>query len=200
MNIADFFSLHSQSHSLTLIGPLFSKHIEVVEPLVFVDGGTSFRKKNEGFSVGDGDSAPITLDQTLSPNKDYSDLAYVLQHIPENFVQLNLLGFLGGRRDHELINFAELHQFLVNKEGCSANFENQVIAYSRGKWLLEHNGVFSLFSFCENTVQLKGDCKYPLVDKSLRKLSSHGLSNVAKGTIEVENSSPLFVFLNHSKF
>ncbi|MFI5391452.1 MAG: hypothetical protein ACHQYQ_08830, partial [Bacteriovoracales bacterium] len=67
-------------------------------------------------SVGDGDSSNFPMDFNLPEEKDYSDLKFALDLIPPNVEKINLWGFLGGRRDHEIINFGEVNNWLLKSK------------------------------------------------------------------------------------
>lgn len=195
--LVEYLNNFTDTHQITLIGPLNPQPSDWKEPCVFVDGGTKFRTNTQfGFAVGDGDSAPLPLDQFLSPDKDFSDLQYVLANIPQHFQKINLWGFMGGRLDHQLMNFSEVHLFLKNRENCVVYFDSNILAYSKGCWNFSFNGTFSLFCFEPTNVNLNGDCYYPLDQLPLRHLSSHGLSNQANGKVLLENDHPVFLFLN----
>jgi thiamine pyrophosphokinase len=183
---------------VNLIGPFFAGVTLPPGPKIFVDRGTKHRVFKEGFSVGDGDSHLDGLDQLLDPTKDYSDLAYVLRNLDERFLKIHLHGFLGGRRDHELMNLAEAHDFLKwRKKGTSIHFDEAVFGFSAGDWEFPVTGIFSIFAFEKVHVQLWGRCEYKLPEKTaLRPLSSHGLSNIGTGGVNLSCSAPVFVFLN----
>src|SRR3982750_1407403 len=107
--------LGSQSQ-ISVVGPMLNRVFTPSAPTIFVDGGTQFRPVGEKnnpirISVGDGDSGGINLDVLLPKEKDYSDLAFVLSNLPPTVRHVELIGFLGGRRDHELFNFGEVHKF-----------------------------------------------------------------------------------------
>ena len=196
MNITEYLNLFTTHSELTFVGPLNEKPISTNYPVIFVDGGVRFRQgSQQGFAVGDGDSSPLPLDQTLPSNKNYSDLAYALRHVNVNFKSLHLIGFLGGRKDHELMNFAEVHRFLLDRSSCCVDFDQRVLVKSRGQWTLNIYGTFSLFTFAPTKVLLQGDCTYDLKHEPLTHLSSHGLSNLGNGRILLENDNPVFIFL-----
>lgn len=199
MTLKDYLlSLSKDENQIHLIGPLFSGLSLPKEPTIFVDGGTRFRKDKRGFSVGDGDSSAGDLDELISKEKDFSDLTYVLNHLGHRFNQIYLFGFLGGRKDHELINFAEIHQFLLPQEQkVKVLFDEQVIALSKGAWEIEIHGVFSTFLFEKTQVTLSGNCRYTASDThSVRYLSSHGLSNEGSGLVKIKTNGPVFLFLS----
>ncbi len=194
-NINEYLKLHSKESEVTLIGPLLKEAISNVnEPIIYIDGGAQFKIKDAGFSVGDGDSAKCLLDQKLPEKKDFSDLAFALQSIPEQFTQIYLLGFLGGRSDHQLFNFAEAHSFLKYRTQSTVFFDDAIIAVSKGAYELELNGRFSLFCFEDNNITLSGDCEFQLLKQKLKPLSSHGLSNYSSGKIQLKCDKPALIF------
>ncbi len=186
-----------ESPRMCIVGPLFDGARSIEEPAVFVDGGSRFRESGQGISVGDGDSYSGSLDHLLPVEKDYSDLAFVLDHLPGRVRHLDLFGFLGGRRDHELINLGEAHRFLKSRRNTRACFDSAVIALSAGAWRESIFGVFSLFAFESTRITLTGDCQYPIAnDRVLPAGSSWGLSNIGEGAVDISVRGPVFVFLN----
>ncbi len=181
--------------TLTLVGPFCEPALAGREPVLFVDGGARCRKPGQGIAVGDGDSFDGELDVLLNRDKDLSDLAFVLGAIPQGFSRIDLLGFLGGRRDHEMFNFGEVHQFLTTAAPVQAWFDDKVVAWSAGCWSFCRHGGFSLGVLEESRVRMEGDCLYPCPEPTLFKpLTSLGLSNIGRGTIRLECSRPVFVF------
>lgn len=196
MNIKSYFSNFQTHKELNIIGPLFDGYNQLHEPVIYVDGGTKAKLENGGFSIGDGDSFFEELDEYLPKEKDYSDLSYVLDTIPSHFEVINLLGFLGERKDHELINLAEVHRFLTNiSKSKKVIFDQEIIAFSAGEWSLPISGTFTLFAFDDINIQLSGSCKYHIL-KKLKPLSSEGLSNIGDGLINFKNDAPVFLFLS----
>lgn len=212
MNLPDYLNQFTDRHRICIVGPLLrtadvtvndtaTKTVgdtvteTVTNPTVWVDGGAHHRNDN-GFAVGDGDSFDGALDQTLNPDKDFSDLAFVLRRLPDNFTEISLRGFLGGRRDHELFNFGEVQQLLAAKKTPTRVwFDDQVTAYSAGSWQFESHGVFSLAAFAPVTVTMTGACQYPIAAPSqLSPLTSRGLSNIGFGAIDLTADAPAFIF------
>lgn len=179
---------------VTLVGPMLRTRTQFNEPVIFVDGGKNAQCDNLGYSIGDNDSYHARLDYTLPTEKDYSDLSYVLSHC-HKFKNLYLYGFLGGRKDHELINLGELHHLLVNGFNTRAIIDESVLAFSAGEWKIELNQAFSLICFIPTTVQLEGCIKYPLHNQTLKPFCSHGLSNIASGKFILKINNPCFIFL-----
>lgn len=197
MDIEGYIQSCKWHSTITLIGPLYASTQIPKGPKIFVDGGTRFRLDDDGFSIGDSDSYDGPLDQTLSPQKDRSDLAVVLDKLGDGFETIHLLGFSGGRKDHELMNWSEVHQFLKRKTRKTAvHLDQSIFAFSVGHWRITINGVFSIFAFEPTTLNLMGKCEYPLTDGSVfRPLTSHGLSNHAYGEIELTCGDPVFLFV-----
>lgn len=166
------------------------------DPVIFVDGGANFRQGKQGLAVGDGDSFAGQMDEPLNTDKDYSDLAYVLAGIAHDFRNLSLCGFLGGRRDHELLNLGEVCAFLKHQPKNSvANFEDKITCFSKGEWLLASHRIFSLMCLSPVKVQLTGAVKYPIAKATtLSPLSSLGLSNEGQGEFSLQCDGPLLLF------
>jgi len=190
-------------HQVTLIGPMLTRTPRsgrLREPLVWVDGGADHRaplfRDAPGVAVGDGDSAKSRLDQYLPQEKDYSDLAFVLRRLPAQYTEVILFGFLGGRRDHELLNFGEAHRFLAGREAPTRlRFDQNVRAYSKGEWQLHNHDAFSLAAIEPATVTLTGPCKYPIAEPTrIAPLSSFGLSNRSQGELVLCTDAPVFIF------
>ena len=195
LTITRYLHDFAKLNALSLIGPLYQGNAHFEDPVIFVDGGAQFRKVSEGLSVGDGDSHSEAMDEKLNPNKNYSDLAYVLSSLPAHFHEVCLYGFIGGRRDHEWANVGEVHAFLQTRyQPTKLHFESEVTGFSAGKWQLEINAPFSLLCMEVAKVKLTGDCRYPLKQATkIEPLSSHGLSNIGKGSITLETNKPVFV-------
>ena len=179
-----------------LVGPLADGELDIKEPVIFVDGGSIRRENGIGLSVGDGDSFDGHLDHKLETDKDYSDLAFALRLLGDEFDRIEMFGFLGGRRDHELLNLGEVFHFLARRSRPTAAYLDHTIdAFSQGSWKFEVHGTFSLVAFDDAIVTLSGDCKYAIPkDTPFHPVSSFGLSNEGYGKISLETSSPLFLF------
>jgi len=202
--LAKFTEKAKACHEIHLVGPLiglapdYAGPVNYPGPILYVDGGADFRYGEQGLAVGDGDSAQSPMDVKLNYSKDYSDLSFVLNYIPAAFKKIHLHGFLGGRRDHELMNFAEIHRFLIGRNLTQARFADEVLACSAGVYQLPIQGLFSLFLFAETTVELTGDCAYHVQKaQQIIPLSSHGLSNTGRGQVKLKCNGPLFIFFTH---
>lgn len=199
MDPKSFFQKYPHSSRLFLIGPLALAAPEIPDdcPAVYVDGGTLWRGTRPGFSLGDNDSFEGPLDLTLPKEKDFSDFHFALEQIPQQFSMIEALGFLGGRKDHELLVLGETHHFLKTRHSPSTEivFDRDILGYSQGQWTFQHQGVFSLIAFEPTVITLTGDCKYKLSEpKNLKAMTSFGLSNEASGVVRMTNSQPVFLF------
>jgi len=184
--------------TINVIGPFSKSENELIEPIIYVDSATQFRINNKGFSVGDNDSFSGTLDEILPIDKDFSDLSYVLSKLCPQFNEINLFGFLGGRKDHEMINLLEAYQYLkMQNQKTKVSFDQKIIGFSKGSWAIDIHGIFSIIAFEELEIEITGQCKFE-VDKSrcFKPLSSHGLSNIGSGEVHIQSSQPFFLFLN----
>lgn len=195
MNLQQYFRQYETFDTLALVGPLWDGSGTVRDPVIYVDGGARFRHHHQGIAVGDGDSFGAKLDISIDTDKDFSDLAFALDNIPDQFIDITLFGFLGGRRDHELFNFGEAHRFLNNrKRTCRMGFDGKVFAYSPGNWTFERTGLFSIAVLEKTMILLTGDCRYTCnSDTEFQPLSSLGLSNLGYGTIYMECDRPAMV-------
>lgn len=183
---------------VTLVGPLHSGPHTAQRPTIYVDGGSHFQTPSTKFptiSIGDGDSSPSKLDEVLPSEKEYSDLAYVLNHLPVSIRKVELLGFLGGRKDHELLVLGEVHRYLKGRPYCTqALFADQIVAFSHGELELAIQGTFSVVAFSPGPVEISGDCRYHH-SGMLPALSSLGLSNEGSGAVHFHSQEPCFIFM-----
>ena len=197
MSISKYLERFSNTATINVVGPFHAASTAVSEPVIFVDRGTFARRQKEGISVGDGDSYPHRLDVTLNPDKDYSDLCFALDAIPPTRTSVALLGFLGGRRDHEYFNLGAAQQFLLSRNQPSrVCFDDVIQGYTSGSWEFRRHGCFSIVALQPASLTLSGACRYPLAEKTgFSILNSLGLSNYGEGTIYMNNDSPVFVIL-----
>lgn len=189
----------SSEQKVCLVGPLVKNYRPKLMPHLLVDGGVKIKpelKNIPHWSIGDGDSSHSKLDIMLNKDKDYSDLKAALRCLPLSIKEVYLKGFLGGRKDHELLNFGEVHHFLKNKKQVRVYFSNKVKAYSAGIHDIKIKGSFSLLVFESAKVAIKGDVKYPLRKKHITPLSSLTLSNFGSGAINIDSNGPFYIFLN----
>jgi thiamine pyrophosphokinase len=203
----EFKAILSKAEEVTLVGPMLTKPPEKLNhPFIYVDRGTHFReslrkmavKGYYDISVGDGDSSILPLDINLPKDKDFSDLKFALDLLPTNLKRVNLYGFLGGRRDHEILNFGEINNFLLKSPSDALfSFEDTVFAKNKGILKIGINGIFSLILFQKTEIKIEGNCQYKLSNfKEILPLSSHGLSNFGNGEVIIEARAPFFLFLS----
>jgi thiamine pyrophosphokinase len=212
---------HSQKPVWTciVVGPMpFSwaivkKHL--TDPhtrLFFIDGGTrhleKFKKKTplllkSAIILGDGDSSNIKM-TWKKKDQNLSDMAFFLEKMltmtPAQFEvkQYLLVGFLGGRLDHQLFNLGEVAHFvkkLDKKNRPKIYFEEKIEFLTAGRHLLNIEGRFSIASFSKNQVKITGDCLYK-ADQwlPLPELSSRGLSNEGTGLVLIQTKAVLALF------
>ena len=181
---------------LELVGPMSGGEKYQSNAPIFIDGGARWRRAStHGFAVGDGDSSPTPLDLLLPADKDYSDLRFVLQAIPANVCKVRLLGFEGGRKDHELINLGECYAFLAErKQPTQMIFDSPSIMLTGGTWTLENLSTFSLVAFEPCQPRLQGKCRYHLDgQRTLGAFSSLALSNESTGPVFLKCDKPLLI-------
>lgn len=187
-----------------VVGPMLKGHTYVpTGPTIYVDGGAQFRpiggkEKFPSVVIGDGDSGATDLDVVLPRKKDFSDLAFVFRSLPTTVRHVELLGFLGGRRDHELINYGEANLYLRSmKEFTTVRFEQSIVAFAGGSLKFEANGGFSVVVFEKAAIKITGAVKYALSRPTqIRPASSLGLSNEGRGTVVIACTKPCFLFIN----
>lgn len=172
--------------------------------LFFVDGGLihqeKFQKKapfltKKAKSIGDGDSSKKRMTM-FKDDQNLSDLSYCLNLMAKetNVKTFMFAGFLGGRLDHQFFNLGEISRFTKTTD-AQILLEDRIEFFPKGKINLEIQGTFSLGSFEDNQIKIKGACLYKTRKwLKLPTLSSRGLSNVGSGKIEIESKSPLAVF------
>lgn len=195
----DFLLALRHYQELNVVGPMAMERNDWPVPAIFVDSANRYQQGDPlHVSVGDGDSAWGPLDVELPPDKDFSDLAFALSQIPHHIQRVAMVGFLGGRRDHELLNFGAIHHFLkTRKSPVEVDMDWSVIGLSAGAWPLLLQGLFSLVVFEPARIQMAGKCKYTLSKPTLiQPVSSHGLSNEGFGEVRLESDGPFFIFKN----
>jgi thiamine pyrophosphokinase len=186
-----------------LLGPLATSFPEEWShlPIIGVDGGACLAEPARfDFTLGDGDSLihKVELDQHFSPQKSQSDLALALSILPLGPWRLQLLGFGGGRLDHQMMNLGELSHWLARSGGSltlALSPEERLLGFAPGEFQLEIRGLFSLFSPHECRFSIAGDCHYPLEPSVVTPLSSQLLSNFGEGIVTISSSEPFFCYL-----
>ena len=203
-----------KSTQIAIIGPLFDSsmlsQIDSSSPLLFIDGGINHlglfpSSENESFqyfSIGDGDSTKQPLNLTLSQEKDFSDLSYALNILPETIEDIFLFGFLGGREDHLLANFGEIHQLISLKSHIQQLWiDGRIQCLPAGSSTFDASGTFSLLSLTSNKITLTGKCRYQAKEViNLKPLSSRSISNIGDGKVHLNNETTIFVFFNKEEY
>ncbi|MBF0297240.1 MAG: hypothetical protein HQK51_00860 [Oligoflexia bacterium] len=223
--INSFIQLIEKQKSVIIVGPTksfhnfnFNKNYITIPPNdiphIFVDGGMHFNKPqllkpfnisaNAIISVGDNDSykGNKKIDIPLNPIKDFSDLSMafkILKQTNNNKLKKILLrGFLGNRKDHEIINLGETHHFLKSKSNLQVQFDSEILGVAEGKYNFKiSKSIFSIIAFEKTELKFSGDILYKIERlKKIKPLSSYTLSNKVNGTLKIMCSKPVFIFLN----
>ena len=178
-------------------------------PILCVDGGAEFCSRMDIW-VGDGDSNKMSIDSPnifkFSPQKSESDLALALSLFSKNYPRtLQMWGFIGGRKDHELLNLGEIMRYLDGKTHAevilydSKTLKPAVRCFASGDWVIHHSGLFSVASTKTVKVKLLGDCEYPLPEfTEFSPLSSLGLSNSCQNEFQLINDGAVMVIFPES--
>jgi thiamine pyrophosphokinase len=209
---------------LLILGPLdiepktLKRIVKKLDPslILLIDGGTRHKrllnKKEQqiSLSVGDGDStenSQTPLDIHLPTKKDFSDLAFVVEAIlktKKNFQQISLLG-LSSHKNEERIDHLLFNIGIVQK--LTRNFPIKIVMDERflflpsGKHDFEYFGIFSVISLTSNSLKLTGKADYQLKNwTKFEALNSLGLSNQARGKIQIESTRPVLIYFAGTKF
>jgi len=208
MDKSTFIKNISNSEELILIGPCsftLPKDKYSDSPLLIVDGGINHDlncfSSNLRLSLGDNDSnlSKKELDIAFPIEKNQSDLKLALDLISKSKIKkIRLYGFLGGRKDHEMINLGELLNFADLSQGLERiDLEEEISIIPPGESHFDDEGCFSVATLEKAKLQITGNCKYQLLETTtISPLSSHGLSNIAKGKFLITNDRPVLVFWN----
>lgn len=178
--------------------------------LFFVDGGLVHLEKFEkfaphlvqaskklGMTYGDGDSSHKKMDKKKT-DQNISDLAFFLKTIPKSLStsKLLLIGFLGGRLDHQLFNLGEVNHYMSKHQTRTSSIwmEDKIQFLCSGEHHLWIEGPFSLASFTNIEISVKGECNYKTKGLvPLSALSSRGLSNKGQGLVEINSKGVVAV-------
>lgn len=193
---------------LVLVGPvmvaaLLSGDLERLNLVgvaqVAVDGGIEYALKPVLWA-GDGDSSPSGMPVAFKDSQDETDLRFCLNGVQKwAWRELHLFGFLGGRRDHELANFGEIHAELKSRANfTSATFydeklEAAVRFFRAGAHRVNISGVFSLLALEAAVADISGDCDYAAAGAALPLLSGRGISNRGRGMVDISCTAPFMI-------
>lgn len=179
--------------------------------ILYIDGGAKHFHhpllqtwRTHSLVIGDKDSFnelknhhDIEFDLELPPQKDESDLAFALRLLSPKVRNMTLLGFSGGRFDHELSNLGVLDDFLNyahSESPIEITIDQSLKIFGPGKKTIQYHGIFSLFSFKTQLLTIEGDIEYPVTEKTTFKtLHSHGLSNKAHGEVIINSEANILV-------
>lgn len=166
---------------------------------VAVDGGIEYALKPVLWA-GDGDSSPSGTPAAFKRSQDETDLRFCLNGVRNwKWRELHLFGFLGGRRDHELANFGEIHAELKNRANfMSAIFyddkpEQAVRFFRAGAHRVNISGAFSLLAMETAVADISGDCDYAASGAALPLLSGRGISNNGRGMVDITCTAPFMI-------
>lgn len=170
-------------------------------PQIAIDGGSRFAV-NPLLWAGDGDSghAPASVPAFTKHSQDVTDLRFCLDGIRNwRWKELHLFGFLGGRRDHEMANFGEIHAEMKKRAAFSKAIfygeDNhiQALFLNAGDHMLDLHGTFSALAIEPAYITLTGECRYKAEKALLPPLSGQGISNEASGIVKISSSGPFML-------
>jgi len=193
-----------------VIGPLLSASdigfLNRAEPdsfFLFVDGGIdaylnlglSLPEKYE--TLGDGDSSQFQMQIQLSTEKEACDLFFGLRRILfRGSEEIYILGFLGGRLDHELTSLGEIYYFSQQAKAKTIILSEKLSLHrpSSNPIQFDHQGTFSLMSLVSTNFTIFGEAKYKIESVQVQPLSSLALSNEAFGSFFVVADQCFFLY------
>lgn len=202
----------NECHSVLVVGPLLKEDsqakslLDHVQGVLFIDGGVSWKSTWKdhlqsviALSVGDGDSSSKELlDIVFPPQKNRSDLSLGLDNLLR-CKEIHLVGFMGGRLDHQMINIGVVDHF-VSAKGAKAFWYDQhhLVAYSlpSGEHQLNFNNTFSLITLQAQKVSIQGHVSYPVEGLKVDVLSDHTLSNQAQGLFSMSIERPITILMS----
>ncbi len=204
----DWRSYDSGGDRLALVGPVMAAPLMAGDlvrlglagvPQIAVDGGIQFAFK-PALWAGDGDSSPTGTPISFKESQNETDLRFCLNGVQDwAWRELHLFGFLGGRRDHELANFGEIHAALKSRASfTSAIFYDEKMAVSlrffrAGAHRVYISGGFSLLSLEPCVANISGACDYAAADADIPVLSGHGVSNRGRGMVDISCTAPFMI-------
>ena len=176
-------------------------------PIMAIDGGAEYCTHMDAW-VGDGDSCNKSIScanvYKYSTNKNLSDFALGLSLFESHPSKIHLWGLLGGRTDHEIINYGEALHYLDAAPNTELIFYNQLgkvhaRCLGKGTRNIQVNQTFSLVSTRTIQIKLTGECLFQLVKETeLPPFSSLGLSNSGQGVVSIKNDGPVMIFFPDS--
>ena len=209
---ASWRELDKGTEQLILVGPARKTPLHDVPglkdvPQLAVDGGDRFAV-NPVLWAGDGDSgqAPTSIPAFIKHDQNITDFRFCLNGIRDwRWRELHLFGFLGGRRDHELANFGEIHVEMKARAPFSKavlygeNNLPQMYFFQAGEHAARLQGVFSVLVLEPAEITIAGECLYPAGKISLQPFSGKGISNEASGIVKISSSGPFMLLTSHTQ-
>lgn len=206
--LSSFLTLLSQEVTtlpgVKLVGPLalacgLQKNLENWAT-IYIDGGVDFKEIYPGqksLSLGDGDSAKSNLkalDVLFPEAKDQTDLGLALNLLKDYALPLRLIGFTGGRREHEWALIGDVMDFLTHAKCPVVFWDTHSLFLPAGHHHLSGKGTFSLFSLKTEGVRLTGNIRFPVdPPRPFKAMSGLGISNQAEGEFEMNALTPLLL-------
>jgi len=189
------------AEDIALIGPMLKRPPDSLSkniPQIAVDGGIRFAV-HPILWVGDGDLG--ALPTVVKTDQNETDLRFCLTGIrPWRWKTLHLLGFMGGRKDHELANLGEIYAELkIRKNFLKAVFYDEdgqacIHFHAAGEHEAVIQGCFSILVFEPAKITISGACRYPAEELLLEPLSGRGISNEASGLVKVASTLPFMLY------
>lgn len=210
--MTNWLALDPGTAKLIFVGPMLSKALQgavlrqadlIKVPQVAIDGGIAFADKPVLWT-GDGDSgtAPKNTASFIKHDQNKTDLCFCLEGIQGwQWHELHLFGFLGGRRDHELANFGEVHAALKTRQKSSSavfydeNGTASAFLYTAGEHKLSLHGRFSVLVLEPAQMTIAGACLFQAENLVLEPFSSRGISNEGFGQVKVHATQPFIVMV-----
>ncbi|MCL2818723.1 MAG: thiamine diphosphokinase [Actinomycetia bacterium] len=134
-------------------------------------------------------------------DKDYSDLDLALRTCRDRGItQATLLGFVGGRIDHQLVVLGVCARYSTDMAIVIAH-QTQTLTFVRAPHAIkiEKGHTFSVIALIEDAgISIEG-ARFPLHDHVLKPLSDLGLSNVADKTSTVTVHDGVALVIDHEQ-
>lgn len=205
-----------EARDILIIGPglkeVSPEHLPLhFSHILYIDGGAKHihhpslqEKRSHALIIGDKDSykelnvhPEIEFDLQLPTQKDESDLSFALKLLSPRVRNMTLLGFSGGRFDHELSNLGVLDDFLnyaLSDSPIEITIDQSIKIFGAGKNTIHYHGTFSVFSFKPQLLTIEGEVDYPVTQKTpFKTLHSLGLSNMARGEVTISSEENILV-------
>ncbi|MEE3488597.1 MAG: thiamine diphosphokinase [Bulleidia sp.] len=110
----------------------------------------------------------------LNPIKDDSDSEAAVRYVAKQYDTICMIGGLGGRIDHELVNLALCMEFAGKL--ILMDEHNRIEAFPEGTWHIARKAHYYSFFAEDAVISLEGFA-YPLDHRHMTKKDLYGLSN-----------------------